>query len=148
MCAKTAARAGESTPQDLIAMEEQPMNLTTVPSGLVRARPAYSPRILLSATSINGMLRSLQSAVISFLYAASLQDWDKTQICAVPRSSALTVSKRPRAKPSLCKESLTTSFNASNGVYWVAGSGATTCCCSLQEEWGVQLIRFIHFTVT
>jgi hypothetical protein len=100
---------------------------------------------LLSATSINGILRSLHNAMINFLYACSLHDWDKTQSCAVPRSKALTASNKPRAKPSWCKEVLTTARNASNGVYWVAG--ATSCGCSLQGcsqkrvvkcgEWGL-----------
>ena len=66
-CASKAARAGDSTPQVRIATEEQPIYLTTVPSGRVRANPANSPKILLSGTSINMILRSLQSAVINFL---------------------------------------------------------------------------------
>jgi hypothetical protein len=73
-CSKTAARAAESTPKDLITHEEHPTYLTIVPSGLVRANPAISPIILLSATSINGILRSLHNAMINFLYACSLHD--------------------------------------------------------------------------
>lgn len=48
-------RASVSSPHERTTTTEQPTTLTALPSALKRARPAHSPRVLLSSTLISGI---------------------------------------------------------------------------------------------
>merc|ERR1712043_138889 len=104
--------AGPSFPQSLITQEEHLTTFLALPSRSILHRPDHSPSFMLLSTLIRGMPCSMQRAVMSFLYIGSSQFSARIHRRACLLSRALAASLTPRARPSVMRACLRTSWMA------------------------------------